>query len=254
MIINKEKHTDDVIIFLHILKTAGQTFHSIIENQYKDKNKYNIKSPYWMQQPFSEHLKEFDEEEIKKIEVLRGHFHFGVHKYLPQNKYTYITFLRNPIEQIVSFFYYTRTRKNHRDYNILNNITFDEYIANEKFNWTTSNVQTRFLSGNRFEEGDFETAKRNLENYFSIVGITERFDESLSVIKRKLGWNIDYYNNKNITKNRPDIKKISNKTINIIKEKNENDIKLYEFANKLLDTNLLSQEHEFNDYWANLTL
>ncbi|SHJ50413.1 sulfotransferase family protein [Paramaledivibacter caminithermalis] len=252
MIINKEKYTSDVIIFIHILKTGGQTLHSIIEKQYK--NNYYIKSPYWMQQGFSQYLENFDVDEIKRIEVLRGHFHFGVHKYLPQKKCRYMTFLRNPIEQVISFFYYTRTRKHHRHYKVLNNMTFDEYIKNENFNWTTSNVQTRFISGNKHKKGDFETAKKNLENYFSIVGITERFDESLSLMKKKLGWNIDYYKNKNITKNRPNINEISNETIDIIKGKNESDIKLYKFANKLLDDQLMPEGYEPPNYWSELIL
>lgn len=233
MIINKKKYTDEVIIFLHILKTAGVTLNGIIYNQYKDK--YIIKSPYWMQEPFSEYIKKFDEEEIKRMEVLRGHFHFGVHKYLPQKKYIYMTFLRNPIEQVISFYYFTRDRYP----GVYDHITFEEYLNDEKYNWTTSNIQTRFLSGSPSEQGDLEKAKNNLENYFSIVGITERFDESLSVIKRKLGWNIKSYNNRNVTQSRPNINEISNETIALIKKKNESDIKLYEFANKLLDDSLL---------------
>lgn len=232
MIISKEKYTDEVIIFIHILKTAGETLNGIMYNQYKDD--YIIKSPYWMQEPFINYLEKFDQEEIKKIKILRGHFYYGVHNYLPQNKYIYMTFLRNPIEQVVSFYYFTRARYP----DVYDNISFYEYLADDKFNLTTSNIQTRFLSGSSTEQGNLETAKKNLENHFSIVGITERFDESLSVIKAKLGWNINFYDNRNVTKERPKLDEISDEIISIIKQKNKDDMKLYEFANILLDNDL----------------
>ncbi len=237
MIINKDKNTDQVIIFLHILKTAGMTLNGIIRNHYE--NKYRIEDPYWMQEPFEEYLAKFDTGTLNKLEVLRGHFHFGVHESLPQKKYTYITLLRNPIEQVISYYYFTRTRYP----GILDDISFDEYLKDDEHNWRTSNLQTRFLSGTTSQPGDLETAKKNLEQYFSVVGITERFEESLSVMKQKFGWRVGAYDNKNVIANRPKIYQVSDEALLLIRQKNQDDIKLYEFANKLLDKSLLPESN-----------
>ena len=41
------------------------------------------------------------------MQVFKGHMPFGIHKRLPQD-YTYITFLRDPIERVVSAYYFAR--------------------------------------------------------------------------------------------------------------------------------------------------
>lgn len=235
MIINKNKETNKVIIFLHIPKTAGKTLNGIIENQYKDFS--YIKSPFWWKMPFSNYLDGFSTEEMRKIEVLRGHFHFGIHKLIPQKNYTYITILRDPIEQVISHFYYIRSRKTHRQYDILNKITFNEFITNDKFDFITHNMQTRYIAGKNYED-NLEEAKNNLKKFFSIVGITERFDETLFVMNKTLSWKIYKYKTKNVTPNKPSIKEISDLTINILKKINRKDIELYKLANTLLDNQI----------------
>lgn len=52
------------------------------------------------------------------------------------------------------------------------------------------------------------------------------------------GWKIYKYEKKNVTKDRLTVKEISNEIIKIIKRKNQKDIKLYKFANTLLDEQL----------------
>lgn len=236
MILNKKKETAKVIIFLHLAKTGGYTLNSIISKQYDDN--YDIIKPFTTRIPWPEYLQE---EEKKRLEVLSGHFHFGIHKQLPQKKFTYITLIRNPIERIISFYYYIRNYKIHPEHHIFNQISLYEFVTKERsFNKTlnqrTFNHQTRILSGTN--NYDLKAAKKNLENYFSIVGISERFDETLYVMEKKLGWKIDSYKKKNVTPNRPSVQEISEEIIDTIKKKNQKDIELYQFANKLLDKHL----------------
>jgi two-component system LytT family response regulator/two-component system response regulator LytT len=68
----------------------------------------------------------------------------------------------------------------------------------------------------------------------------ERFKETLLVLKNeiKINWDIGEYKNANITKNKPSINQLSPEILDIITKKNQNDIKLYKFANKLLDEKL----------------
>lgn len=228
VISNKKKETDNVIIFVHIPKTGGATLCAILEKEYKDY--YDIQR---VKIPMSKYLQQ---DQTKKLEVIRGHFGFGIHKLLPQKKYTYITILRDPIERVISAYYYIRRSKPHKLHDLLNKITLNKFVTNRNFHHQTFNMQTRMLTGN--SGTDLEIAKKNLKNYFSIVGITERYDETLYVMKKKYGWKIDNYRKRNVTLNRPSVKKIPKETIEIIKKKNQNDIELYQFANKLLNNQL----------------
>ncbi len=228
-ILNKKKNTDSVIIFIHIPKTAGSTLYSIIYKQYENMfTKDNIlQIPWSLDTPM---------EQNEKIEVLSGHIQFGVHKYLPQKKYIYLTMIRNPIELVLSYYYYVQRTKTHQFYNLFNEITLEEFVTKEEFNHVTTNLQTRYLSEEY--KDDLEIARNNLKKHFKIVGVTERFEDTLNVVKKELGWKIEDYKSINKAKDRPSVKEIPNKVIEIIQRKNENDTKIYLFANKLLDEKL----------------
>lgn len=225
--LNKEKETDSVVIFLHIPKTGGTTLQHIILEQYS----------IWRNCL----LDVLTIEEQKKIELVKFHMLFGYHKKLPQKKFTYITLLRNPIERLISESYFFRRMNSSPKIGDLSALY--EYVTDEKYNCfklpyiATVNLQTRLIAGK--VEDDLETAKNNLKKYFSVVGITERYDESLYVMEKKLGWKINNYKKINVTPDRPTIEEIPKEVIEIIKTKNEKDIELYTFANKLLDEQLL---------------
>lgn len=244
MILNRETDTTSVIIFIHIPKTGGCTLHSIIHKQYR--NYYDIKPSFWWRPPedTSSLLDYLDELGVKKLEVLRGHIQFGIHKHLPQKKYTYITLVRNPIERVVSLYYYIRSSEKDNWHHIVKKMTLYEFVTSNFFNPGTLNVQTRLIAGNNRD--DLKTAKNNLKEHFSVVGITERFDETLCIIEKKLGWKVDKYENQNVTKNRPSINEIPNEIIEIIVKKNQKDIELYNFANKLLDEQINQYKDSFS--------
>jgi hypothetical protein len=216
MNINSEKEIDSIVIFLHIPKTGGGTLNQIINRQNQ-----------------------------KKIKIV-GHRFFGVHKEFSKINFTYITLLRNPVERVISLFFYCCNNSSIGTREWFSNITLADFVTNEEYDFckclhwvcSTANLQTRMISGK--VEADLEMAKNNLKNYFSVVGITERYDESLKVLQKKLGWEINGYSKVNVTSNRPALAEIPAEIIEIIKSKNEKDLELYQFANQLLDEELQS--------------
>jgi len=85
-----------------------------------------------------------------------------------------------------------------------------------------------------------EEAKRNLEERFSLVGLTERFDESLVVAKRVLGWKKPlFYLPAKVAPKRGLSEEVSDRVMGLIREHNDLDIQLYEYASmrfkKLVD-------------------
>jgi hypothetical protein len=75
-----------------------------------------------------------------------------------------------------------------------------------------------------------DQAKRNVEKYFTVVGLTKAFDKSILFMRQKLGWSLPVYWYQNKTTNRPRKEDHSEKTIDVIKNYNKLDLKLYSFC------------------------
>ncbi|MEC4991613.1 MAG: sulfotransferase family 2 domain-containing protein, partial [Oscillatoria sp. PMC 1068.18] len=212
------------VVFLHIPKTAGQTLHEIIEKQYSEKQIYTIGSKT---QQRIEQLKVLPETERSKIKVIKGHLLFGIHDFLPQ-PCTYITMLRHPVERAISTYYFVLRSKIHPLHEQVTSqqMTLEDFI-NSGISTDLDNGQTRRLAGvstgglssqqkvplGQCSENLLEIAKANLNSQFSVCGITEKFDESLLLMSKKLGWKNIYYRKKNVTKNRLKRKDINAKIV-----------------------------------------
>jgi hypothetical protein len=113
------------------------------------------------------------------------------------------------------------------------------------------NHQTRLLAGIRsgaalaeqkppdLDPGALDEAKRNLEN-FLVVGLTERFDESFILMRRALGWRLPLYVTGNVSpRGRADgnVTPLSDDDyraiVELIRERNQLDLELYDFAREL---------------------
>ncbi|MEC4891518.1 MAG: sulfotransferase family 2 domain-containing protein [Oscillatoria sp. PMC 1051.18] len=244
------------LIFLHIPKSAGTTLNKIIENNYDKDTIFTIGIDT---QGSINKFKNIPELERKKIKVLKGHMPFGLHELMPQ-PCTYITLLRHPVERIISSYHYILRSPVH----YLHNYVTTKQISLENFVSTgmstdTDNGQTRRLagvsagklSGERIVDfGEcypelLTQAKENLINHFSVVGVVDKFDESLLLMKKELAWNNCYYISRNITKHKPNERQIKKETIEIIKENNQLDLQLYTFAQELLSQKIDKQGNSF---------
>jgi hypothetical protein len=140
--------------------------------------------------------------------------------------------LRDPVDRVISLYYFLR---NYKGYERLKGMSLEEYVIKEN---EAHNGQTALLSGLPVN-ANIAKAKENLKT-FSVVGITEMFNESLFLLKKEYEWdNIDYLK-QNITRKRPSKEKISPTLINLIKKYNALDLELYEFAKQLLYQKLKS--------------
>ena len=212
---------DLCLLFLHIPKAGGTTLYRIIERQYKRNEIYSISrgKPY----KYIEDLINFPKIQKKKYKAIEGHMRFGLHEFLPQ-PCTYITILRNPIERVISTYNYIFQIRGHYLYEPLKSQNFDlKKLVASRISYEFDNFQTRLLFGNHnnIELGEcsremLENAKKNLQKHFTVVGLTERFDETLLLMKRALGWNRIYYIRQNVTKKTQPRENISKETIDTI--------------------------------------
>ncbi|MEN9405891.1 MAG: hypothetical protein RLZ12_175 [Bacillota bacterium] len=160
-----------------------------------------------------------------------------------------ITMLREPIQRIISTFFYChyKTSKGELFKKILEQQGWNggniKCFLNSSLGKSYANLQVKCLANGT---EDLELAKKILEHHFDVFGITERFYESLLLMKKVLGWelNIAEYKDfeKNVNPNRPLLKEVPQATIDQIKEYNQLDIELYDFALKLFEKRIANAD------------
>ncbi|MCA9932716.1 MAG: sulfotransferase family 2 domain-containing protein [Ardenticatenaceae bacterium] len=240
------------LIFLHILKTAGTTLNIILENYYAQDRTVATYPNRQHPDGSIEGFHALSTAEKANIDLLTGHMGFGLHKYLPRPA-VYITILRDPVERVISR-YYHEYRDPHSLLHpaIRDGMDLKEYVKYYAKVADMDNLQTRMIAGNWEKRGFgpctkemLATAKQNLQDYFVVVGLTERFDETYLLLKKTLGWKTTLYQKYNVTPNRPKKRNISEETLQVIREYNRYDIELYHFASKLFDTQIQQQGWRF---------
>jgi len=222
----------EAVIFLHLPKAAGTTLNRLIEWEYPIFEIYSI-DPVVYRWSWK-HLQRLSEKRLKRTRVFKGHMPFGLHEILPQPA-TYITVVREPVDRVVSAFYFMRNYKLHPLYwkLRLKKWSLEDFVRRSR----RENVQCKILAGAEYEEPCTaeicERAKENLVRYFSVVGLSERFEESLGLMKLRFGWKLQRYSSFNVTRTRPKKGDVPRSTLDLIAEKNSFDVALYELAAKL---------------------
>lgn len=227
MIFFKKKYKFEVLS-LHIPKTAGTSFRNILKEVYGEKAvvrfDINNKGVVRLNQEF------YTKKKLPDSRVIHGHFTYrdiNTQFDLPKDIQK-ITWLRNPVDRVISNYFYLESRlktllnEEQNNLNILSKMqrSLIEYARDE----INRNRQSNFLSGITLEEFDF-------------VGIQEDFENDLIEISKVLNWeklpNILHQNKTPIKKN--------NLNIEIIKEiewLNQNDMELYKNALHLREKSL----------------
>ncbi len=239
------------IIFAHIPKAAGTTLHRIIEQQYQRQEIYSIyPTPLTPDASFT-HLVNLSAEQRAQIRVLKGHLLFGLHTCLPR-PCTYFTLLREPVDRVVSFYYYVRQNHQHylHDHMLAQNLSLQQYIESHA-TVANDNFQVRILAGaqgiayGHCTREMLDDAKSNLQKYFSVVGLAEQFDATLLMLKRAFQWRSVFYVRQNVNADRPKLTDIPPDTLAVIKEHNRLDSELYQSVKQAFDDQLIHAGVEF---------
>ena len=221
------------IIFLHIPKTGGRSLQNILLRQYSEEEVITDAHEILDQ------ISDWPEEKKRNIRYLQGHFIYGIHKILPQ-ECSYITVLRDPVDRVISHYYYIKRSPGHPLNEVIHRDTLDlkGYITSGVCDEVV-NDQTRLIAGvSRSSVIDVDTmlvkAKQNIDREFVVTGIVEQFDETVMLLKRRLGLRNVFYGVRNQTIGRPKKEQIPEQILNLITERNHADIELYAHAKQKL--------------------
>ncbi len=164
------------------------------------------------------------------LRAVIGHFWFGLHACVVRPA-QYITLLRDPVERTLSLYHYL-----HAD----GQVTLEDFVVTPALK-EVDNDQTRRIAGvdpgiGECTEEMLRVAKNNLREHFTVVGVTERFEETLALLQRKLAWSRAVQSfPRNVNDGRPRREAISRATLDAIRNRNALDIELHTFANHLMD-------------------
>jgi hypothetical protein len=236
------------LIFLHIGKTAGTSLRKILHRQFKASEILRVETPWrhperLRREETLDYFATLPEARRASARLIEGHLIFGIHEHVPRPS-TYITLLRNPVALVISQYNFVLRRPRHwlHERVVRDGMSFGDYVRSG-IALETDNSQVRALSGDRTTPFGgctremLEQAKRNLEARFSVVGLTERFDESLIFLKRAFGWSNVHYVRANVS---PRKDPVPPETIRAIEEQNALDLELYRWATERFDAAIAS--------------
>ena len=240
---------EPIIIFQHIPKTAGTTLRYIIQYQFPPSAICELYGSSGSPAQRIAKLQSLSKLQQQKIKIINTHVGFGLHDYL-QQPCRYITFLREPVQRAVSMYYYFQKTKNPQ----FVELSLEEFVRTYP---GVQNGMTKNLSGIVLQtqlgtaEADrelvcdrssLEIARANLQRHFKFVGISERFDESLLLLRQILGWKIPLFDKSNTSK-KP--QSIDRQILKYIERQNELDLQLYESATATFEELIAKQEFAF---------
>ena len=223
------------IIFTHIPKCAGTSLReSIIVNNIEESLIYRSGS-------FKEILSY-----KKDLKYVIGHWPYGIEDYFHFNNpirrrdKIRITFLREPIDHLISFFYF---QKQQIGYSAFKHEIGDKSIVEFYESVPRAlNLQTKFCAGVLYEQIfrrinnagcdlQLKKAEQNILKGFDFVGQFENYTNDLELLAKTYSLKLSITHN-NVTKTHKRITKddLSVEELNKLRELNSLDMKLYEYA------------------------
>ncbi len=232
------------LIFLHLPKAGGSTLQEVIVRNYACGFGFRFTGDLDQLQAF----KALPAEMRAKFDLVHGHVHFGIHEWVPDPA-LYMTMLRDPVDRLVSYYYFVKAHPEHYLYPKVfgGGMSLKEYalrracieVDNDQVRWLCARPHRAVPIGKVTREM-LEEAKWNLANSITVLGLVERFDDSLRCMGAAFGWrDLSYPERKNVTPDRPPLTEVPQDAIDAIREVNRFDVELYELATALFEEQML---------------
>jgi Sulfotransferase family len=261
-----------LLVFVHIPKTAGTTLTTVLRtNEPGTRTRHGgnvFKGSGGLKQGVRfESLLNNKQGQLDRARALAGHFPLGIREYMPEDREArYFTFLREPADRTLSHYFAIRERRGGVEEP--NKLELPPLPAEATVQdalergYIHDNVHTRMLSGlaepfGEVDEEMLERAKHNLREELAFFGLTERFDESLVLAKRRLGFRSILYrpfvdtgrsgrrSTGRVNTERPRGDALPSELLEAAQACNRYDIELYRYAERLFDEAPELQELEF---------
>ncbi len=226
LFLKNEAESKKLIIYLHVPKAAGNSSIGSIKSEVGVEN---FKSIQWndVDNSWGDFIKEH---ERRKFKLVSGHFRMKhileLDKY--EVDYKLVTFIRHPVERIISQYKYLCTDKDPNYIEFRKKYpNFDDYA----YRGVGPNVVSRILVQGALS---FEEYLVKIKRKYDFVGVSEHYDFSMLLLMNYLGYDYTVSQKKNVTiKNQHNQFEVSKKTYDYLLEKHSLDVQIFEHFNGL---------------------
>jgi hypothetical protein len=191
---------------------------------------------YLDHEPRFQRLQQLSDRDARRVRFIEAHGGYGMHEFI-NRPCTYITMLREPVDRTLSTYYFLKSEGSLPD-----DMTLERWLVDYPPHrvWFADNTQIRYLAAEHGEiinvpNGEvtrdmLERAKQHIKDHFTLVGLSEQFDASMVLLRRRLGWRSVAYGRSNVTRQRQHKDELPESTLDLIRERNSLDIELYNWA------------------------
>ncbi|MGA8261513.1 MAG: hypothetical protein WB783_14970 [Arenicellales bacterium] len=236
------------VFFLHLPKTGGTTMRRVLDREYRNARRYEIGEDVTGDiRAFR--TRQWDTHNAPRL--VQGHMSYGLHRFVP-GPATYVTLLREPLRRALSDYHYVTSTPGHPIHGHVKDMGLVEYFESG-ITGQLSNGQVRLLSGDHLPDdpgvpsnramgrADLELALEHLQEGFAAVGVQERFDETLLLFHRRLGWQWPFYVRENVTSRSYRQEEVPGADLERISELNLLDTELYETVRAMFEREVARQ-------------
>jgi Sulfotransferase family len=242
------------LIFFHIPKTGGRTMKGIVKRCLSDQHfDCDLNAPdtaLWVRSTarIAEKFHKLPVERRRVVRCMVGeHITMDVAGIFDRPA-KFFTVLREPVDRVISNFYFGRTLQELPSHRFIRDMTLEEYL-DSGMGLDHDNQQVRMLSGcpeldsawgpggrpvsfRPVRRRHLEIAKRNIEERFIVAAPLEKFTHLVWFLKRLYGWptHLALFGPRNKTPNRPPVHAVSKSTRNRLETLNQYDTDLYEWV------------------------
>jgi len=228
-----EASLNDVLLFHHLPKTAGTAVSSALEGL------YGAEYYRWFHGPAGALKTLVDGHSLK---ALGGHFHLS-HPLAAQidAQVIMITLIRDPVDRVISNFYYLRANEKHHLYELANAYSLEEALNKglaKKLQIDNEIVRMLSTADPKNSLGTaFRSAKETINSY-TFFGLQEQTRMLQLLINRV--FNIEHFKIPVMTTYtaRPKKEEVDPGLIELIKKYNQYDVELYEYAKEIYNRKL----------------
>lgn len=178
-----------IVVFHHVPKTAGTTLRLIFKQFYKPEETLEVDENVASIEPYVR-----DKAALRRLRLVLGHSAFRFLDYY-DGPVRLVTFVRDPFARLISHYLYVRFLTTHFHHKEALELPAEEYFKLGSLD----DHQARMLALEGLSRVKYfpplaargrlyDEAMRNLREQFLFVGLAERFDESIVLLKRRLGW------------------------------------------------------------------
>jgi len=237
-----------LVFFIHVPKSAGTTVARLLRategHVLTTRNVFRGGGGVVLSPNYAQIIENIRAE--PRARFLHGHTPYGIDGFVPPEWHVdYITFLRNPVDRALSHYFrqmeFAEKKKQsgsvRSDVKQIIDVPIEERFTS--LSYVPDNLHTRMLCGLPEPFGEVtqemaDLALENLKTRFAMFGLAERFEDSIFLLKERLGYRtLIYRPDQRVNSQRPGTRDVSPEVLAAATAANRFDTELYQAAKEL---------------------